>query len=70
MTKHKIGMITRNTPCLVIVIFSDEVVKMKYLIIFLERYLLNVVIGNRYQPRGSKENVLSNTITGNVTMAR
>ena len=52
MQKHKIGMVSRNTPHLVIAIFSNEVVKMKY----------------RYLPRGSKENVLSITITGKVTM--
>ena len=68
MTKHKIGMVTRNVPHLVIVIFSDEVVKMKFLLIFLDRYLLNVVIDNRYVPRGNKENVLSIAITGNVTL--
>ena len=27
MTKHKIGMVTKNTPCLRI---SDEIVKMKF----------------------------------------
>ena len=59
-------MVTRNAPHLVIVIFSDEVVKME----FLDRYLFSVVIENRYLPRGSKENVLSITITQNVTMSR
>ena len=69
MTKHKIGMVTRNTPHLVIVIFSDEVVKMIFLLLCLDGYLFIVVIVViRYLPRGSKENVLSITITGNVTM--
>ena len=36
----------------------------------LNRYLFSVVNGNRYLPRGSKENVLSITITENVTMPR
>ena len=29
--------------------------------------MFSVVSGNRYLPRGSKENILSITITGNVT---
>ena len=40
MTKHKIGMVTRNAPHLVIVIFSDDTVKIE----FLDRHLFNVVI--------------------------
>ena len=51
-------MVTKNTPCLVIVIFSDEVVKMNFLILLPDRYLFSVVSGNRYLPRGGKENVL------------
>ena len=70
MARHKIGMVTRNTPCLVIVRFSDEVVKMKFLLLCLDRYLCSVVSGNGYLPRGSKENILSTTITGNLTMSR
>ena len=30
MTKHKIGMVTRNTLCLITVILSDEVVKLNF----------------------------------------
>ena len=70
MTKNKIGMVTRNISHLVIVIFSDEVVKMNILLICLDRYLFRVVNGNRYLPRDSKENILSTTITGTVTMSR
>ena len=33
-------------------------------------YLFSVASGNRYLPRGGKENVLSTTITRNVTMSR
>ena len=69
MKKHKIAMVTKNTLCLVIVIFADEVVKISFLLC-LDRYLSSVVCGNRYLPRGSKENVLSIPITGNVTMSR
>ena len=36
----------------------------------MDRYLFCVVSGNRYLPRGSKENVLSATNTGNITMSR
>ena len=49
---------------------SDELVKMKFLLTCLDRYLFSVVISNRYLPRSSKENVLSITINGNVTMSR
>ena len=42
MTKHSIGMVTRNTPCLEIVIFSDETVKMKFSLLCLDRYLFSV----------------------------
>ena len=35
-------------------IISDEVAKMKFLILCLDRNLFNVVIGNRYLPRDSK----------------
>ena len=74
MTKHKIGMVTRNTPHPIIVVLSDEVVKISFLLICMDRYQFSVVSGNRsidtYLPRGSKENVLSTTITKNVTMSR
>ena len=70
MTKHKIGMITRNTSHLIIVILSDEVVEMLLLLLCLDRYLFSVNSGKRYLPKGSKQNVLSTTITENVTMSR
>ena len=63
-------MVTRNTPCLIIVILSDEVVNMKFLLLCLDRYLFSVVSGNRCLPRGIKENVLSTTFTRNITMSR
>ena len=43
---------------------------MNFLLLCLDGYLFIVVIGNRYLSRGSKENVLSIIITGNVTMVR
>ena len=70
MTKHKTGMVTRNTSYMLIVILSDEVVKMKFLLLWLDRCLFSVVSGNRYLLRGSKENVLSTSITGNITLSR
>ena len=58
---------TRHYP---IVIFSDEVAKIKFLLLPLDRYLFTVVSGDRYPPRGSKENVLSVTIIENMTVSR
>ena len=71
MTKHNIAMVTRNTPHLVIVIFSDEVVKIKFLLC-LDRYLFSVVSVwvVAIDTRGSNKNVLSITITWNVAMSR
>ena len=57
-----------NIAHLVIFIFSDELVKMYFILICLDRYMYNVVIGNRYLLRGSKENVVSITNSGNVNM--
>ena len=51
-------------------IFSDEVVKMNFLLQCLDWYLILVVSGNRYLPNGCKGNVLSIAITGNVTVSR
>ena len=70
MRKHKIGMVTRNTSHVVIVILSEEVVKMEFFLLYLDRYLFSVVSGSRYLPKGSKESVLSITIAGNVTVSR
>ena len=53
-----------------IVIFSDDVVEIKFLLLCLDRYVFSVVSGNRYLSRGNNENVLSITITGNVTISR
>ena len=43
---------------------------MNILFPYLVRYLLCVVHGNRYLPRGSKEDVLSITIVGNLSVVR
>ena len=63
-------MVTRNAPHLAIVIFSDEVVKIQFILLCMDRYLHSVVSGNKYLPRDGKENVLSTTITMNLTMSR
>ena len=47
-----------------------EVAKINFLLLPLDRYLFNVVSGDRYLSRGSKQNELSITITGNVTVHR
>ena len=54
----------------VIVIFSDEVVQMNFLLLCLDKYLFCLTLGNTYLPRGSKENVGFNNIIENVTMCR
>ena len=70
MTKHKIGMVTKNTPFLVTVIFLDKVKQYEiFTTISGEVCLFSVVIGNRYLLRGNKESVLSITIIGNITMS-
>ena len=48
-------MVTRNTPSLVIVIFSDEVVKMKFLLLCLDGYLFSVVSADKCLLRGDKK---------------
>ena len=70
MTMYKIRMVTRNTTHLVIVIFSCEVEKMKFLLLCLDRNLFCVVSSNRYLPRGSNETILSVAITVNITISR
>ena len=43
---------------------------MKFLLLPLHRYLFSLVSDNKYQPRVRKENALSITNTGNVTVSR
>ena len=70
VTKSKSCMVTRNTPCLVLVIFRDEIVKIKSPLLPLDRYPFNGMIGDRYLPRGSKESIVSIEITGNEALSR
>ena len=43
---------------------------MKFLFLPLDRYLFRVASDKRYLPRGSKENVLSISVIGYVTVCR
>ena len=46
VTKSKSYMVTRNILCLLSVIFSDEVVKVTFLILPLDRHLFHVLSGD------------------------
>ena len=50
--------------------FLDLVVKSNFPLLSVGWYLFRVVTGNRYLPRGSNENTLCITSTGNVSVAR
>ena len=63
-------MVTRDILYLKIVMLLDIVVKNKFPLLSVDWYLFRVVTGNRYLPRGSKENALYITITGNVSISR
>ena len=56
MTKSKNRMVTRVV--LSLDIFPDEVTNIYFILLYLGRYLLSVVHGNRHQSKSSKENVL------------
>ena len=70
MTKSKSGMVTRDDLYPVIDVFPDEVGKKKYLLLHLDGYLFSMAHDNEYLPRGSKENALSITVAGNVSVSR
>ena len=70
MTKSKGSMVTRNIIHLTIVIFLDVEVKKNFLLLPVDWYMLQVVTGNRYLPRGSNENAPFITNTGNVSVSR
>ena len=70
MTKYKTLRVTRITPYLLILIFSYEVVRLNFLLLRLDRYLFSLGSGNRYIPRGTKEEKgISINITGNGTIS-
>ena len=62
-------MITRDILHLTIVTFLDVVVKKNFPLQPIDWYLFRVVTGNRYLPRGSNENALFITSTGNVSVS-
>ena len=70
MTKAKSGLVTRDALCLTIAKFSVEVGKKTFLLLHRYEYLFSVAHGIRYLPRGCKENVLSITIAGKVSVSR
>ena len=70
MTKSKSSMVTRDILYLSIDTFLDVVVKKNFPLLSVGWYLVRVVSFNRYLPRGSNENALYITGTGNVFVAR
>ena len=63
-------MITGYIVYLTMDTFVGVVVKNDFPLLFVGWYLLRVVTGNRYLPRGSNKNALYITSTGNVSVAR
>ena len=63
-------MVTRDILHMTIVTFPDVVVKKNFPLLSVDWYLFRVVSGNRYLPRGSKENAFYITNTGNVAVSR
>ena len=63
-------MVTRDILHLTIVTFLDVVVKNNFPLLPVDWYLFRVVSGNRYLPRGSNENTVYITSTGNVSVSR
>ena len=70
MTKSKSSMVTKDILYLTIDTFLDIVVKSNFPLLSAGWYLFRVVSGNRYLPRGSNENTLCITSTGNVSVGR
>ena len=61
-------MVTRDILYLTIDSFGDSVVKSNFPLLSEGWYLFRVVSGNRHIPRGSNENTLCITSTGNVSV--
>ena len=70
MTKSKGSMVTRDILYLTIDTLLDIIVKSNFPLLYAGWYLFKVVSGNRYLPRGSNENMLCTTSTGNASVAR
>ena len=63
-------MVTKDILYLTIDTLLEVVVKRNFSLLSVGRYLLRVVSGKRYLPRGSNEDALYITKTGNVFVAR
>ena len=63
-------MATRDVLHLTIVTFIYVVVKKNCPLLSIDGYLFRVVSGTRYVPRGSNENAIYITGTGNVSVSR
>ena len=70
MTKSKISMVTRDILYLTIDTFLDIVLKSNFQLLSAGWYLHRAVSVNGYLSRGSNENTLCITSTGNVSVAR
>ena len=70
MAKSKRSMVTRDILYLTIDTFFDVVVKKNFPLLSVGLYLFRVVRSNRYLTRGSNENALCITTTGNIFIAR
>ena len=68
MTKSETSVVTRDILHLTIVTFLDAVVKKNFPLLPADWYLSQVMTGNRYLPKGSNENALFITSTGNVSV--
>ena len=70
MTKSKSSMVTRDILFLIRDTYLVVVVKKDFTLLSVGWYLIKVVSTNRYLPRGSNENKLCITSTGNVFVTR
>ena len=70
VTKSKSSRVTRDILYLTIDSFLDIVVKSNFPLLSIGWYLFRLVSCNRYLLRGSNENTLCITSTGNVSVAR
>ena len=63
-------MVTKDILHLTIVTLLDIVVRKNFPLLSVDWYLFRVVSGNRYLPRGSNDNALYITTTGNISISR
>ena len=70
MTKSKENIVTTIILHLTMDTLLDVVVKKNFQLLSVSCYLFRVVSSNRYRPRGSNENTLYITSTGDVSVSR